>query len=85
LAGFKLMTTIAEHFDLVNKSTYHQNLNRGLVLDKSRYSMQQKQQDQFSKNKKLGQEKMQPDTNTRDIGNFTADQLQQVGYRYGYT
>jgi len=79
------MITLKEHFDLVNNSTYHQNLLRGLILDKSRYSMQQKQQDLFSKNKKLGQGKMQPDNNTRDIGNFTTDQLQQVGYRYGST
>ena len=77
------MKTMAEHFDLINNSTYHQNLTRGLVLDKSRYSMQQKQRDQFSKNKKLNYGMDTPKTDVRDMGNFAADQLQQVGYRYG--
>ena len=72
-----------EHIYLINNSTYHQNLIRGLIIDKSRYSMQQKQQDQFSKGKKLNSKVPLFDDNTRPISNFQADQLQQIGYNYG--
>ena len=77
------MKTMAEHFDLINNSTYHQNITRGLVVDKSRYSMQQKQQDQFSKSKKLNSKVPMFDNKTRNMGNFQADQLEQIGYTYG--
>jgi len=43
------MVKIGEHFDLVNNTTYFNNLNRGVMIDKSRYSMQQKIPDQFKK------------------------------------
>ena len=45
--------------------------------------MQQKQQDQFSKSKKLNYGMDKPKTDGRAMGNFAADQLQQVGYKYG--
>tara|TARA_R100001163_G_C5019328_1_gene162586 strand:- start:763 stop:996 length:234 start_codon:yes stop_codon:yes gene_type:complete len=77
------MKTMAEHLDLINNSTYHQNITRGLVIDKSRYSMQQKQQDQFSKSKKLNSKVPMFDNKTRNMGNFQADQLEQIGYTYG--
>jgi hypothetical protein len=77
------MKTMAEHLKLINNSTYHQNILRGLVIDKSRYSMQQKQQDQFSKAKKLNSKVPMFDNKTRNMGNFQADQLEQIGYTYG--
>ena len=77
------MKTMAEHFNRVNHSTLFGNYNQGQVIDETRYTMQQKAQDQFSKNKKLNYGIDTPKTDVRDMGNFAADQLQQVGYRYG--
>ena len=45
------MKTMAEHMKFIHdpSNTYIRNLYRGDILDKSRYSMQQKVQDQFKK------------------------------------
>ena len=76
------MKTMAEHFNRVNHSTLFGNYNQGQVLDETRYTMQQKTQDQFSKNKKLKygyNNKNNFDTQS-DISNYAANYLQ--GYRY---
>jgi len=79
------MKNMAEHFNLVNNSTMFGNYNSGKVIDKSRYSMTEKMPDQFSKNKKIKfnyNNENKFDTQS-DISNFAANQLQQIGYRYG--
>ena len=87
LAGFKLMKTMAEHFNRVNTSTLFGNYNQGQVMDESRYSIQQKIPQQFGNGKKLeygyNNYDFKPEGDARDVGNFTANQLQQVGYKYG--
>jgi len=81
------MTTMAEHFNRVNHSTLFGNYNQGQVLDKTRYSLQQKIPFQMSNGKKLvhgyNNYDLKPEGDARDIGNFMGNQLQQVGYRYG--
>ena len=79
------MKNMAEHFDIVNNSTYIGNHNTGKVIDKSRYNLVQKMPQQFAKSKKIGynyNNKNNFDTQN-DISNFAANQLQQIGYRYG--
>ena len=44
---------MAEHFNRVNNSTLFGNYNQGQVLDKTRYSLQQKIPFQMSNGKKL--------------------------------
>jgi|TARA_R110002020_G_scaffold155589_1_gene336729 hypothetical protein len=46
------MTTIAEHFKLVNESTLQGNYNTGQAVDPSRRRLDEKQQ--FAKMKKIG-------------------------------
>jgi hypothetical protein len=81
------MKTMAEHFNRVNNSTLFGNYNQGQVMDESRYSIQQKIPQQFGNGKKLeygyNNYDFKPEGDARDIGNFTANQLQQVGYKYG--
>ena len=82
MAGFKLMTTMAEHFNRVNNSTLYSNYNQGQVLDPQRYSIQQKIQNQFKNGKKIVSN-YNNINNFKSDNNFISDQLQQVGYRYG--
>ena len=85
MAGFKLMKNMAEHFNLVNNSTMFGNYNSGRVIDQSRYNMMEKMPNQFSKNKKIKfnyNNENKFDTQS-DVSNFAANQLQQIGYRYG--
>ncbi len=81
------MKPMAEHFNRINSSTLFGNYNQGQVIDESRYSMQQKIQKQFGSGKKLDYNynnyNFKPAGDVKDIGNFTGNQLQQVGYRYG--
>ena len=76
------MKTIAEHMKLIHdpSNTYIRNLYRGDMLDKSRYSMQQKVQDQF---KKIKSDYNNINNFKDDSSNFASNQLQQVGYKYG--
>jgi hypothetical protein len=83
LAEFKLMTEIGEHFNLVNNTTYFNNLNKGMMIDKSRYSMQQKIPDQFKKLKLNYNNKNNIDY-LENMSNFVTNQLGQVGYKYGF-
>ena len=76
------MTEIGEHFNLVNNTTYFNNLNRGVMIDKSRYSMQQKIPDQFKKLKLDYNNKNNIDY-LENMSNFVTNQLGQVGYKYG--
>ena len=79
------MSIMSDHFNLVNKSTMHGNYNTGKVIDESRYMSTQKVPEQFAKSSKIGynyNNKNNFDTQ-RDTSNFAADQLQQIGYRYG--
>ena len=82
MAEFKLMVKIGEHFDLVNNTTYFNNLNRGVMIDESRYSMQQKIPDQFKKLKLDYNNKNNIDY-LENMSNFVTNQLGQVGYKYG--
>jgi len=81
------MTTMKEHFDLVNNSTLFGNFNRGQVLDPNRYSSQQKILPQFQNGKKISynynNSNFKPDGDIKDMGNFVSGQLQEMGYRYG--
>ena len=61
-------------------NTYIRNLYEGSILDKSRYSMQQKVQDQF---KKIKSDYNNINNFKDDSSNFASNQLQQVGYKYG--
>jgi|TARA_R100001594_G_scaffold33511_2_gene62165 hypothetical protein len=49
------MKNISEHMANINSpsTNYIRNLSQGQVVDKNRYNMQQKMQDQFKKSKKL--------------------------------
>ena len=80
------MTTMAEHFNRVNNSTLFGNYNQGQVLDKTRYSLQQKIPVQMSNGKKLehgyNNYDLKPEGDARDIGNFTS---RQMGNQYGVT
>jgi len=79
------MSIMSDHFNLVNKSTMFGNYNTGKVIDESRYSSMQKVPEQFAKSEKIGynyNNKNNFDTQS-DTNNFAANQLQQVGYRYG--
>ena len=76
------MKTIAEHMKFIHNpsNTYIRNLYGGSILDKSRYSMQQKVQDQF---KKIKSDYNNINNFKDDSSNFASNQLQQVGYKYG--
>jgi hypothetical protein len=76
------MKTMAEHMKFIHNpnNTYIRNLYRGDILDKSRYSMQQKVQDQF---KKIKSDYNNINNFKDDSSNFASNQLQQVGYKYG--
>jgi len=76
------MRTMAEHMKFIHEpgNNYIHNLSKGLILDKSRYSMQQKVQDQF---KKIKHDYNNINNFKDDTSNFTSNQLQQVGYKYG--
>jgi len=79
------MSIMSDHFNLVNKSTMFGNYNTGKVIDESRYNSMQKVPEQFAKSKKIEynyNNKNNFDTQS-DTNNFAANQLQQVGYRYG--
>ena len=79
------MKNMAEHFNLVNNSTMFGNYNSGKVIDQSRYNMMEKMPQQFSQNKKIKfnyNNENKFDTQS-DVSNFAANQLQQIGYRYG--
>jgi hypothetical protein len=80
------MKTMAEHFNRVNNSTLFGNYNQGQVLDKTRYSMQQKIPLQIGSGKKLeygyNNYDFKPEGDARDIGNFTS---RQMGNQYGIT
>ena len=76
---------MSDHFNLVNKSTMFGNYNTGKVIDESRYSSMQKVPEQFATGKKIGynyNNKNNFDTQN-DVNNFAANQLQQIGYKYG--
>ena len=77
---------MAEHFNRVNNSTLFGNYNQGQVLDKTRYSMQQKIPLQIGNGKKLehgyNNYDLKPEGDARDIGNFTS---RQMGNQYGIT
>ena len=77
---------MAEHFNRVNNSTLFGNYNQGQVLDKTRYSMQQKIPLQIGSGKKLeygyNNYDFKPEGDARDIGNFTS---RQMGNQYGIT
>jgi len=80
------MSIMTEHFNLVNDSTLFGNYNTGKVIDESRYMSTQKIPEQFAKSGKIGynyNNKNNFDTQG-DTNNFASNQLQQVGYRYGY-
>jgi hypothetical protein len=85
MAGFKLMSIMSDHFDLVNKSTMHGNFNTGKVIDESRYMSMQKVPEQFATGKKISYNYNNVNNfdTQRDTSNFAANQLQQIGYRYG--
>ena len=83
MAGFKLMKTMAEHFNRVNNSTLFSNYNHGHVIDPSKYTMQQKIINQNRKGKKLEYGYNNINNFKDDSNNFMGNQLQQVGYRYG--
>jgi len=79
------MKNMAEHFNLVNNSTMFGNYNSGKVIDESRYNSMQKVPQQFANLKKIRYNYNNTnnfDTQS-DTNNFAANQLQQVGYRYG--
>ena len=79
------MKNMAEHFNLVNNSTMFGNYNTGKVIDESRYNSMQKVPQQFANLKKIRYNYNNTnnfDTQS-DTNNFAANQLQQVGYRYG--
>jgi hypothetical protein len=84
MAGFKLMSIMSDHFNLVNNGTLLGLRNTGKVIDESRYNSMQKVPEQFAKSKKIGynyNNKNNFDTQS-DTNNFAANQLQQVGYSY---
>ena len=76
---------MSDHFDLVNKSTMHGNFNTGKVIDESRYMSMQKVPEQFATGKKISYNYNNVNNfdTQRDTSNFAANQLQQIGYRYG--
>ena len=76
------MAEIGEHFNLVNNTTYFNNLNRGVMIDESRYYMKQKIKDQFKKLKLDYNNKNNIDY-LENMSNFVTNQLGQVGYKYG--
>jgi len=79
------MSIMSDHFDRVNNSTLIGNYNTGQVIDESRYMSMQKVPEQFATGKKIGynyNNKNKFDTQS-DVSNFAANQLQQIGYRYG--
>ena len=76
---------MSDHFNLVNKSTMHGNYNTGKVIDESRYMSMQKVPEQFATGKKISYNYNNVNNfdTQRDTSNFAANQLQQIGYRYG--
>jgi len=79
------MSIMSDHFNLVNNSTLIGNYNTGQVIDESRYMAMQKVPEQFATGKKISYDyNNQNNFDTqRDTSNFAANQLQQIGYRYG--
>jgi hypothetical protein len=53
VAGFELMKTFGEHFDLVNSSTLLGNYNTGQAIDPFHRRLDEKRE-QFGKAKKIG-------------------------------
>jgi len=79
------MSIMSDHFNLVNNGTLLGLRNTGQVIDKSRYMSTQKVPEQFAKSGKISynyNNKNNFDTQS-DVNNFAANQLQQIGYRYG--
>ena len=76
---------MSDHFNLVNNSTMFGNYNSGKVIDESRYSSMQKVPEQFATGKKISYNYNNVNNfdTQRDTSNFAANQLQQIGYRYG--
>ena len=76
---------MSDHFNLVNNSTMFGNYNSGKVIDESIYSSMQKVPEQFAKGKKINYNYNNENNfdTQNDINNFAANQLQQIGYRYG--
>jgi len=85
MAGFKLMSKVTEHFDLINKGTRLGLQNTGLTLDPMRYNSMQKVPEQFAKSGKIGYNYNNVNNfdTQNDTNNFASNQLQQVGYTYG--
>jgi len=79
------MSIMTEHFNLVNNSTMLGNYNTGKVIDESRYMSTQKIPEQFAKSGKIGYNYNNVNNfdTQNDTNNFAANQLQQIGYRYG--
>lgn len=57
MAGFKLMKSMKEHFDLVNNSTLIGNMNTGQAVDPNRFRLDQKIE-QFGKIKNMNYNNM---------------------------
>ena len=57
MAGFKLMKSMKEHFDLVNNSTLIGNMNTGQAVDLNRFRLDQKME-QFGKIKNMNYNNM---------------------------
>lgn len=57
MAGFKLMKSMKEHFDLVNNSTLIGNMNTGQAVDPNRFRLDQKME-QFGKIKNMNYNNM---------------------------
>jgi len=57
MAGFKLMKSMKEYFDLVNNSTLIGNMNTGQAVDPNRFRLDQKME-QFGKIKNMNYNNM---------------------------
>ena len=79
------MSIMSDHFNLVNNSTRLGLNNTGQVVDESRYMAIQKVPEQFATGKKISYNyNNQNNFDTqKDVSNFAANQLQQIGYKYG--
>ena len=77
------MTTMAEHFGIVNNETLFGIHNKGMVVRDDMYSMQQKIPQQFGNQQKLVYNyNNQNNFDTQgDISNFTS---RQMGNQYDY-
>jgi len=74
MAGFKLMKTFAEHFQLINDSTLYGNYNTGQAIDPFHRRIDEKRE-QFAKTDNIGYNSSNNNLLNNNVSQFTYGRL----------